>query len=234
MTKILDWKKYTEVARRVVAEGCVLLENKDNVLPLKKGCKVAVFGRIQHNYYKSGTGSGGMVNVTEVTGITDGLKNSGLVKVDTELEKIYLEWEKENPFEVGIGWGQEPWCQKEMPVQLELAEECARRNDVALIIIGRTAGEDKDNLETEGSWYLTSLEKEMIKNVSTAFEKTVVVFNTGNIVDMNFVKKYNVKSVLYTWQGGMVGGLGVSDILTGKENPSKPSDAVFCSVHLWM
>ena len=30
MTKILDWKKYTEIARRVVAEGCVLLENKDN------------------------------------------------------------------------------------------------------------------------------------------------------------------------------------------------------------
>ena len=99
MTKILDWKKYTEVARRVVAEGCVLLENKDNVLPLKKGCKVAVFGRIQHNYYKSGTGSGGMVNVTEVTGITEGLKNSGLVKVDTELEKIYLEWEKEGFFD---------------------------------------------------------------------------------------------------------------------------------------
>lgn len=231
MTKILDWKKYTEVARRVVAEGCVLLENKDNVLPLKKGCKVAVFGRIQHNYYKSGTGSGGMVNVTEVTGITDGLKNSGLVKVDTELENVYLEWEKENPFEVGIGWGQEPWCQKEMPVTLELAEECARRNDVALIIIGRTAGEDKDNLETEGSWYLTSLEKEMIKNVSTAFEKTVVVFNTGNIVDMNFVKEYNVKSVLYTWQGGMVGGLGVSDILTGKENPSgKLTDTIASSI----
>ena len=197
MKKILDWNKYAEAARRVVAEGCVLVENKDNVLPFKKGTKLAVFGRIQHNYYKSGTGSGGMVNVNGIYGITDGLKNSARVKVDEELENVYLEWEKENPFEVGIGWGQEPWCQKEMPVSKELASECASRDDAAVIIIGRTAGEDKDNLETEGSWYLTATEKEMIKNVSEAFEKTCIVFNTGNIVDMNFVKEFNIKSVLY-------------------------------------
>lgn len=220
MKKILDWKKYTAVARQVVAEGCVLLENKDNVLPLKKSEKVAVFGRIQHNYYKSGTGSGGMVNVTEVFGILDGLKNCGAVKIDEELEKVYLDWEKENPFEVGHGWGMEPWCQKEMPVSKELAAECADRNDIAVIIIGRTAGEDKDNQEKEGSWFLTETEKEMVKNVSEAFEKSVVVFNTGNIMDMNFIRSCNVKSVLYTWQGGMVGGLGVADILTGKVNPS--------------
>lgn len=231
MKKILDWNKYTQTARRVVAEGCVLLENKDHVLPLKKGTKVAVFGRIQHNYYKSGTGSGGMVNVTEVSGITDGLKKSGLVAVDSELENVYLEWEKENPFEVGIGWGQEPWSQKEMPVSPELAKKCASKNDTALIIIGRTAGEDKDNLETEGSWFLTAQEKEMIKNVSEAFEKTVLIFNTGNIVDMTFLKDFNIKGVLYTWQGGMVGGLGVSDILTGKENPSgKLTDTIACSI----
>lgn len=220
MKKILDWKKYTQTARKAVAEGCVMLENKGNVLPLKKGCKAAVFGRIQHNYYKSGTGSGGMVNVTEVVGITEGLKRSGTVEIDSKLEQVYLDWEKENPFEVGIGWGMEPWSQKEMPVSQELAKECADRNDVALIIIGRTAGEDKDNLETEGSWFLTSAEKEMLKNVSAAFENTVVILNTGNIIDMNFVKEFNIKSVLYAWQGGMIGGLGVSDILTGKESPS--------------
>ena len=39
MTKILDWKKYTEIARRVVAEGCVLLENKDNINDLKQNVR---------------------------------------------------------------------------------------------------------------------------------------------------------------------------------------------------
>ena len=92
MKKTLDWNKYIQAAREVVQEGCVLLENKNDVLPLKKGTKVSVFGRIQHNYYKSGTGSGGLVNVTEVIGILDGLKRSGLVTVDAELENTYLEW----------------------------------------------------------------------------------------------------------------------------------------------
>ena len=220
MKKTLDWNKYIESARKVIHEGCVLLENKNNVLPLKKAEKVAVFGRIQHNYYKSGTGSGGMVNVTEVFGIMDGLKKSKLVQIDEQLEKIYLDWEKDNPFEVGIGWGKEPWSQKEMPVSMELAKEVASRSNVALIIIGRTAGEDKDNMDSEGSWLLTSEEKELLKNVSSAFEKTVVILNTGNIIDMTFVADYNIKSVLYCWQGGMIGGLGISDILTGKVSPS--------------
>lgn len=231
MKKILDWNKYVSVARKVVAEGCVMLENKNNTLPLKKGTKLAVFGRIQHNYYKSGTGSGGMVNVTEVIGILEGLKKSSSIFIDETLEKIYLDWEKENPFEVGIGWGQEPWCQHEMPVSLELAKECASRNDVALIIIGRTAGEDKDNIETQGSWFLTDNETQMIENVSSTFKRTVVVLNTGNIIDMNFVSKYNIDSVVYVWQGGMIGGLGISDILTGKISPSgKLTDTIAKSI----
>ena len=53
MKKILDWKKYIQAAREVVSEGCVLLKNEDSILPIKKGQYVAVFGRIQHNYYKS-------------------------------------------------------------------------------------------------------------------------------------------------------------------------------------
>ena len=36
-----------------------MLENKGSVLPLKKGSRVALFGRMQTHYYKSGTGSGG-------------------------------------------------------------------------------------------------------------------------------------------------------------------------------
>lgn len=231
MKKILDWKKYIQAAREVVSEGCVLLKNEDSILPLKKGQNVAVFGRIQHNYYKSGTGSGGMVNATEVTGILDGLKLSGKVNIDSAVENTYLEWEKENPFEEGLGWGQEPWSQKEMPVSKELALTAAERNDTALIIIGRTAGEDKDNLKTEGSWFLTEEEKSMLQTVSSAFKNTAVILNTGNIIDMNFVKDYGIKAVLYAWQGGMTGGLGISDVLTGEVSPSgKLTDTIACNI----
>ena len=56
------------------------LSNK-NVLPLKEGCKIALWGRMQNNYYKSGTGSGGLVNVKYVTNIVDELKKLGIETV---------------------------------------------------------------------------------------------------------------------------------------------------------
>lgn len=227
MTKILDWNKYIETARQVNSEGCVLLENKNNALPLADGTKAAVFGRIQSSYYKSGTGSGGMVNVTKVWGIVDGLKESKKVIIDPTVEKAYADWEKENPFEKGNGWGQEPWSQKEMELDDGFVKAAAERNDCAIVIIGRTAGEDKDNFNGEGSWLLTSLERKMLSTVKKYFKKTIVILNVGNIIDMNFVKEYDLDAVLYSWQGGITGGLGVADIITGKVSPSgKLSDTI--------
>ena len=90
MKKILDWKKYTEKAVQTVSEGIVMLINKNNALPLDIKEEIAVFGRIQLHYYKSGTGSGGMVNVSEVTGMVDGLRESG-GRIN---EKLYSAYEK--------------------------------------------------------------------------------------------------------------------------------------------
>ena len=50
----LDFEKYVALARQAAAEGCVLLKNDNEALPLRKGDKVAVFGRIAFHYYKSG------------------------------------------------------------------------------------------------------------------------------------------------------------------------------------
>ena len=79
MKTILNWKEYEKAAREAIAEGCVLIENKNHVLPLKKNSTVSVFGRIQSSYYKSGTGSGGKVNVSKVYNIVEGLEESGHV-----------------------------------------------------------------------------------------------------------------------------------------------------------
>ena len=225
----LDWNDYLKKATEVVEEGCVLLENKNQCLPFIKDTKVAIFGRIQKHYYKSGTGSGGMVNVSKVVDIVEGLKNTKKVKIDSELETLYEKWEKDHPFEQGVGWGGEPWCQEEMPISKEVAEYYSKKNDVALFILGRTAGEDKDNGVFEGSWLLT--EKEVLKNLRATFEKVCVVLNVGNIIDMNFVKDYDIDAVLYCWQGGMVGGQGTANILTGLANPSgKLSDTIAKSI----
>ena len=69
MTRKLDWNVYIDTAAKTVAEGIVMLKNEHHALPLSKEKEIAVFGRIQLHYYKSGTGSGGMVNLSKVTGI---------------------------------------------------------------------------------------------------------------------------------------------------------------------
>lgn len=209
---------FAQYAREVTAEGAVLLKNENQTLPIRQQEKVAVFGRIQNSYYKSGTGSGGLVNVDYVVNILDGLRNSDTVKVDETLAGIYDQWVKEHPFEKGAGWGQEPWSQVEMEISDELVSQCAGRNDVAIIIIGRTAGEDQDARNESGSYLLTQLEEELIEKVSRHFSRCAVVLNVGNIIDMKWVEKYRVPSVVYVWQGGMEGGNAVADVLTGKVN----------------
>lgn len=219
MEKILDWNKYLDTAAKMVSEGIVMLKNDNNALPLDTDKEVAVFGRIQFHYYKSGTGSGGMVNVTKVVNILDGLIDNG-VKVNEKLLDTYRKWDKENPFDLGEGWGGEPWSQKEMPLDEGLVKETAKSCETAIVIIGRTAGEEQDNRLEAGSYLLSDDEIEMLTVVRENFKKVVLLLNVGNIIDMTDINRITPDAVLYVWQGGMTGGKGTADVLTGKVSPS--------------
>jgi len=218
-TYTFDWKEYANKAREAVAEGCVLLQNENDVLPIKSEETISVFGRSQFNYFKSGMGSGGMVNVPYEVSITDALAEAG-VKMNENLHAIYEEWLEDHPFDLGKGWANEPWCQEEMELTETIVADAAAQSDMALVLIGRTAGEDKDNFAAEGSYLLMEKEELMLKLVCAAFKRVAVVLNVGNIIDMKFVEKYHPQSVLYVWQGGIEGGHGVADVLTGKVAPS--------------
>lgn len=219
MERILDWNKYLDTAAKMVSEGIVMLKNENNALPLDTDKEVAVFGRIQFHYYKSGTGSGGMVNVTKVVNILDGLIDNG-VKVNEKLLDTYRKWDKENPFDLGEGWGGEPWSQKEMPLDEGLVKETAKSCETAIVIIGRTAGEEQDNKLEAGSYLLSDDEIEMLTVVREHFKKVVLLLNVGNIIDMTDINRIAPDAVLYVWQGGMTGGKGTADVLTGKVSPS--------------
>ena len=100
----------------------------------------------------------------------------------------------------------------------ELAAKAAAVSDKAVVVIGRTAGEDKDNAAEEGSYYLTRTETEMLGCVCSHFKDVIVVLNVANIIDMGFVQDSpQIKAVVYAWQGGIEGGNGIADVLTGKE-----------------
>ncbi len=218
--KKFDLKEYTRLAREAVAEGVVLLKNEDHVLPLKGASKIALFGRTQLNYFKSGTGSGGLVNTAYVTGIYEALKQDGGLILNENVRRAYEEWEKEHPFDEGEGWAMEPWFQEEMELTDELVRQAAEESDTAVIILGRTAGEDKDNKAEAGSYLLTDLENNMLRKVCGVFSRTVVILNVGNIIDMKWMEDVKPSAVMYVWQGGQEGGSGVLDVLRGTVSPS--------------
>lgn len=227
---------FAEFSRKAAAEGAVLLKNEGMVLPIKSGEKVSVFGRIQKNYYRSGTGSGGSVNVAYTTNLLDGLRSKKDIKVNEELAGIYEEWLLTNPFDNGGGvWAGEPWNQKEMPLSDEVVVNAKNQSHKAIVVIGRTAGEDKDNADAPGSYRLTEEEEDMLKVVTRYFEQVAVVLNVSNIIDMSWMEskehKYPIKSVIYAWQGGMEGGNAIADVLTGEVTPSgKLTDTIAYSI----
>ena len=216
------------LCRKAAAEGCVLIKN-DGILPISNE-NVSVFGRCQIDYYKSGTGSGGLVNVAYKTNIIDSLKKCETVNVNEKLEKLYRDWVLENPYDEGTGWEQ-PWSQKEMPLSADVVAQARAFSEKALVIIGRTAGESRDNREDSGSWFLSEGEEAMLKAVTKEFSEVAVILNVGNIIDMNWVTKYGIKSVMYIWQGGQEGGIAAVDVITGKVSPSgKLNDTIAKSI----
>ncbi len=209
-----------KVSRKIAAEGCVLLENNNAVLPIKADTKVAVFGRMQKHYIKCGSGSGGLVNAPYITNIFDALAADGSIIIDEELALAYDNFVKENPYDSGKGWGTEPWSQTEMPLDDDTIEKISKRNDMALVVITRVSGEERDNVDEKGSFRLSESEESMLETVSKHFSKVAVVLNVGNIINMNWVKRYNIDAVLYVWQGGMEGGNAAADVLLGRVTPS--------------
>ncbi|MBQ3793202.1 MAG: glycoside hydrolase family 3 protein [Lachnospiraceae bacterium] len=214
----LDNEKYAALARRAAAEGAVLLKNPAGALPLKKGDKVALFGRCAVNYYKSGLGSGGLVNTKYVVNVLQALQEETEISLCQPLVDLYDAWLKENPVDEGEGWGKVPWSQKEMKWCPEM-EQASKEADVAIVVIGRTAGEDQDSRDEAGSYRMTEDEVELMREVAKRFPRTAIVLNVGNIMDMSWEKEVGDASILYAWQGGQEGGHAIADVLTGRVNP---------------
>ncbi|MBE6791071.1 MAG: beta-glucosidase [Ruminococcaceae bacterium] len=206
-----------EKSRLAAAESVILLKN-EGILPLKEDETVSLFGRVQNDTFYVGYGSGGDVKPHYKVSFTEGLKNAD-VKLNTELLGIYDKWRKKNKPDDGF-WGNWPMCYEEMPLDNNTVRKAAKNSDVALVFIGRAAGEDRENTLTEGSFYLTREERNILSLVKLNFRKWAVVLNIGNIIDFSWAEEFDVPAILISWQGGMEAGNGLADILAGKVSPS--------------
>lgn len=223
-----DLKAHAKVARQAAADGMVLLKNSESALPIDPAIKgVVCFGNTSYDIISGGTGSGD-VNEAYTISLFEGLENSGYTP-DEELAEVYSNYMEEARANLprprrGFGSfmrGQVPL--PEMSVSNELAQQFAEKAEIALITIGRNAGEGGDRQAVEGNFYLNPVEKEIIKNVSEAFhangKKVIVVLNIAGVIETASWRDYP-DAVLLAWQPGQEAGNAIVDVLSGAVNPS--------------
>lgn len=219
-----DLEAHAKVTRQSATEGMVLLKNDNTTLPLNSKQKVSVFGITSYDFIAGGTGSGD-VNKAYTIDLMTGLNNAG-VQVNEKLAKVYLNYKAyQESLQAATprrGWFWGKALLSEMAINRQIAEAQAGESDVALITLGRQAGEGSDRKEAD-DFCLTEVEKQLVSEVCNAFhakgKKVVVILNMGNVLETASWKA-QPDAILLAWQPGQEGGNSVADVLLGKANPS--------------
>ena len=141
---------FDQLIRQAGAESCVLLKN-DGVLPLDPKKEIAVFGRCQFDWFFVGYGSGGDVHAPYTVNLVDGLYQAGF-RLNPYILNSYNIWTHEGGHKADDGWwGHWPTHHQEMQLSEELIQNARKTCDTAVIVIGRAAGDDRENSLTKGS-----------------------------------------------------------------------------------
>ena len=218
-----DLKAHAAVARKAAGEAIVLLRN-EGALPLKGSEKVALYGISAIDFVAGGTGSGD-VNKAYVVNMEDAMTGAGftLDKGLADYYKAYVNYDKAQTALSGTTFS---WFSRrklaEIPIPANAIANEAKANDVAVVVLGRNAGEGADRKQID-DFELTTVERELLRDVSTAFraagKKVIVILNVGGVIETASWKNM-VDAIVLPWSPGQEGANAVADVLTGKVNPS--------------
>ncbi len=216
-----DLKTHAQLAREAASQGMVLLKNDNNALPLPASSKVALLGNNSYDTTAGGTGSGD-VNKAYVISLDQGLSEAGLT-FDDSLKQNYTKFiTEEKAKRPKVPWFLLPPPIPEMPVEIERLQQLANEADTAIVTIGRNSGEFSDR-KVENDFTLSTAEQTFIENVSKVFraqgKKIVAVLNIGGPIEIASWRSL-VDGILLAWQPGQEAGHAITDVLTGKVNPS--------------
>ena len=217
--------EHKTAAKNIAAQGMVLLENKNNSLPIskEKGAKIALFGQGVYNTIKGGTGSGAVNQRDNVT-VQQGFENAGYDIVDIDfVNQMHERWTA-NGGGTSQGWSYK-WVNEPIYEQTEGAVDqikaAAEKTDTAIYVIARNSGEGSDRSAGKGDYLLSDDEEANLKLLGQNFENVVVVLNVGGIIDTKFFDEIDgLDSMLLMSQAGMTGGDALVEVLNGTVNPS--------------
>ena len=218
-----DLKAHAEITRQSATEGIVLLKNQGNTLPISNDVKIAVFGVSSYDFMAGGTGSGD-VNKAYTVDMMEGLRNAEFAceKEIEELYRSYVDYQSKYLRTLrDYQWYEGAPRPDEMVINKSYAKKWAGKTDVAILTLGRQAGEGDDR--TVESFSLTDNERQTLDNLCEAYhlagKKVIVILNVGSSIETASWKS-QPDAILCAWQTGQEGGNSVADILTGKANPS--------------
>ena len=234
-----DLKGHAAVVRRCAGEAVVMLKNDFNTLPLEGKKTVAVFGITSYNMIAGGTGSG-FVNKAYMSQLDDALAAQGYT-VSSDLRQLYHDYKQyatsDRIAENGIEW----WWRKplldEVPVSRKIIDQQADKTDVAILTLGRTAGEAADR-KIDDDFNITALERQLLNDICDAYhqkgKRVIVILNTSGVMETASWKS-QPDAILLAWQPGQEAGNALADILSGAVNPSGKLPSTFpnsCTDHL--
>lgn len=213
--------------RQMMNEGSVLLKNENNALPLKRGESIAIFGEAQINAYDGslstltpqrgyipfGAGSSKAYADGVLTAPLDALRQRQEVGALSIYEPLSMAYEQDPDY---------------VP-DAEMLANASAEAGTAVVFLRRWVGECRDMAAAD--WNLSQKETDLLRAVSASFDKVVVILNTGGPIDTSWargeVDGIRVDALLFIGYGGMNGGYAVSDILTGRANPSGKLSTTF-------
>lgn len=205
-------------ARRIGAEGIVLLRNKGNLLPLdpSKPQNILVVGENAVKMMTVGGGSSSL-KVQRETSPLDGLRAQAPAGSTVVWERGYVG----NPTGEynGVTSGQDLSESRSADRLIADADDAARRADVVIFVGGlnKATGQDCEDSDRE-SLALPYNQDAVIEALVAANPRTVVVNVSGNAVAMPWADK--VPAILQAWFLGSESGNSLADVIFGHVNPS--------------
>ncbi len=194
--KPFDVEKHHAMAAKASEQSIVLLKNENNILPLKRGAKVAVIGEFAQKARYQGAGSS-VVNPTRLDNAMDVIQGFGLDVAG---------------FEAGY-----PRSGKGDPAMQARAVELAKKADTVLLYIGLDEISESEGLD-RSHMRLPQSQIDLIEAVSKANPNVVAVMSAGSAVEMPWLPK--IKALVHGYLCGQAGASSVLKVIMGQVNPS--------------